>query len=237
MKKALFRGLFGAALALCLMEPAAAEGLRVSPVTLDIPAPGAAAVLTLRNEGREAITIQTRSFLWQQSGGQETLQRSRDVVVSPPSVRLAPGASQAIRVVRVKKSAVKGEEAYRIVINEVPDQSRRRAGAVSFATEMRIPVFFTARGARTPEIAWGLSNSGNATYLVARNKGDTRLRLADLDLTGASGAKVRQNGLFGYVLGGSEMRWPVAPAGRFGNGAKLKAKTNLGTLDARVSGR
>lgn len=237
MKKAILGCLVSAVLSLSLAASAMAEGLRVSPVVLDIPAPGAAAILTLRNDGRQAITVQTRSFRWQQSSGQESLQRSRDVVVSPPSVRLPPGASQAIRVVRVKKSPVADEEAYRIFINEVPDQSRRRAGAVAFATELRIPVFFTAQGARSAEVAWGLSTSGGATYLVASNRGDTRLRLADVELLGASGAATRQTGLLGYVLGGAEMRWPVAPAGRLGNGARLKANTNLGTLDARVSGR
>lgn len=237
MKHAILSRIFSAVVALSVSGPVTAEGLRVSPVVLDIPAPGAAAILTLRNDGREAITVQTRSFRWQQSGGKESLQRSRDVVVSPPSVRLPPGASQAVRVVRVKKSAVHGEEAYRVFINEVPDQSRRRAGVVAFATEMRIPVFFTAQGARSAEVAWGLSTSGRATYLIASNRGDTRLRLADVELIGSSGAKIRQPGLLGYVLGGTEMRWPIAPAGRLGSGAKLKAKTNLGTLDAQVSGR
>ena len=94
------RGLLAAAVALALPGAAVAEGLRVSPVTLDIPAPGAAATLTLRNEGRQPITVQARSFRWTQSGGQEQLRRSGDVVISPPATRLPPGATQTIRVVR-----------------------------------------------------------------------------------------------------------------------------------------
>lgn len=230
------RGLLAASLALapCL---AAAEGLRVSPVMLEVPAPGAATTLTLRNEGRETITVQARAFRWTQSGGQEQLRRGGEVVVSPPATRLPPGATQTIRVVRTAKSPVKGEEAWRIIINEVPDQSRRRSGAVAFATELRIPVFFTGRGARGPEVAWSLRNSGGATFLVAQNRGDTRLRLADLRLTGASGASVSRPGLVGYVLGGSTMQWPVAQAGRLGGGARLRAATNLGALDARIPAR
>lgn len=231
------RGLLAAAVALALPGAAVAEGLRVSPVSLDIPAPGAAATLTLRNEGRQPITVQARSFRWTQSGGQEQLRRSGDVVISPPATRLPPGATQTIRVVRTAKSPIKGEEAYRVVINEVPDQGRRRNGSVALATELRIPVFFTARGARNPEVAWSLRNAGGATYLVGQNRGDTRLRLADLRLSGASGASVKRPGLMGYVLGGATMQWPVAPAGRLGGGASLKAATNFGALDARVPAR
>lgn len=231
------RGLIAASLALALPTPAWAEGLRVSPVLLEVPAPGAATTLTLRNEGRETITVQARSFRWTQAGGQEQLRRTNDVVVSPPATRLPPGATQTIRVVRTAKSAVRGEEAYRVIINEVPDQGRRRSGSVAFATELRIPVFFVGRGARNPEVAWALRNSGGATVLVAQNRGDTRLRLADLRLTGATGASVSRPGLVGYVLGGSTMQWPVAPAGRLGGGARLKAATNLGTLDAQVPAR
>lgn len=231
------RGLLAASMALALSGLAAAEGLRVSPVLLEVPAPGAAATLTLRNEGRETITVQARAFRWTQAGGQEQLRRSGEVVVSPPATRLPPGATQTIRVVRTVKSAVRGEEAWRVVLNEVPDQGRRRSGAVAFATELRIPVFFIGGGARNPDVAWALRSSRGATFLVAQNRGDTRLRLADLRLSGASGASVSRPGLMGYVLGGSTMQWPVAPAGRLGGGARLKAATNLGTLDAQVPAR
>lgn len=226
----------GASISLALVLPATAEGLRVAPVTLEVLAPGAATTLTLRNEGRSNLTVQARSFRWQQSGGRETLRRTSEVVVSPPSVRLAPGASQTIRVVRTSKAPINGEEAYRIVINEVPDQSRGRSGAVAFATELRIPVFFVERGARSADVAWSLQSAGGVTSLVAENRGDMRLRLADLRLSGSAGTTQRE-GLVGYVLGGSSMTWPMARAGRFAGGTRLRATTNLGALDVQVNAR
>ncbi|SMO43615.1 fimbrial biogenesis chaperone [Paracoccus laeviglucosivorans] len=229
MRDMLRRGVLALALAIALPGVGMAQGLRVSPVTLEVPAPGAATTLTIRNEGREPVTVQSRAFRWTQYGGREALQRTNAVVVSPPAVRLPPGATQIIRVVRTSKSAVRGEEAYRVIVNEVPDQSRRRSGSVAFASELRIPVFFVGRGARNPDVSFAVRNSGGAAWLVAQNRGDTRLRLADVQL-----GPVRQPGLVGYVLGGSTMQWPVAPAGRVGNGARLRAATNFGALDARV---
>lgn len=222
-------------MALILPAPMLAEGLRVSPVVLEVPSPGSATTLTLKNEGKAPLTVQARVFRWTQQQGSERLERTSDVVVSPPAVQLAPGATQTVRVVRTAGAPVRGEEAYRVVINEVSDQYRRGAGAVAFATELRIPVFFAAADVRMPDVSWALRQSGNATWLVAVNRGDSRLRLADLQLKGASGAKVAHQGLPGYVLGGASMQWPIAPAGRLGASARLTVVTNVGSLDTGVA--
>lgn len=222
--------------AVTLISPAYADGLRVTPVSLEVLAPGAATTLTLRNEGRSMMTIQARSFRWAQKDGKETLQRSSDVVISPPTVRLKPGSSQTVRVLRTSKAPLNAEEAYRVVINEIPDQSRAQSGAVAFATELRIPVFFVPRGARSANVSWSLRNAGGVTTLVAQNKGDMRLRIADLKVSSGSGS-VERKGLVGYVLGGTTMQWPIAKAGKISNNARVRATTNLGTLDAQVKAR
>lgn len=231
------RGLATALMSLALCTGAGAQGLRVSPVLLEVTAPGAATTMTLRNEGSRPITVQARVFRWTQPGSGDSLQRSTDVVVSPPAVQLAPGATQTIRVVRTARTPVRGEEAYRVVLNEVPDQSRRQAGAVAFATELRIPAFFTEPSARSADMRWSLHQAGGRVHLVARNTGDSRLRLADVTLGAPGGASVTHSGLMGYVLGGSTMQWPIAPAGQLGATARLTATTNLGRLSVDVATR
>lgn len=181
------------------------------------------------------MTVQARVLRWKQEGGKESLVRTGDVVVSPPMTRLAPGAQQTIRVVRTSRARVSGEEAYRVLIDEVPDQSRRKAGTVAFATRLRIPVFFVEAGAKLPDVRWSIRRSGNGAVLEARNVGQVRLRLADLRLTNGGSTVARHNGLFGYVLGGSIMRWPLGSASRYGAGLKLQATTNRGPLNANVS--
>lgn len=234
MKISYLGAILAAALALAPLSEGRAQGLRVSPVVLDVPAPGATATLTLRNEGRGPVTIQSRSFRWRQNGGRETLERTSDLVVSPPATRLPPGASQTIRVVRTAKTPLRSEEAYRVIINEIPDQSRRQGGAVAFTTELRIPVFFTPQGARNAAVSWSLQRHGRTDYLVGRNRGEVRLRLSDITLTGTGGTVVRRPGLVGYVLGGSTVQWPIASAGTLGTGARLRGRGSLGGIDERL---
>lgn len=212
-----------------------ADGLRVSPVTLEVSAPGATTTLTLRNDSRQTITVQARVLRWKQDGGNESFSRTSDVVVSPPMTRLAPGAQQTVRVVRTSRAPVRGEEAYRVFIDEVPDQTRRRAGTVAFATRLRIPVFFVEPGAKLPDVRWSIRRSGDRAVLEARNVGQVRLRLADLRINSAGTTVVRHNGLFGYVLGGSTMRWTLGSASRYGGGVTLQATTSRGPLNANVS--
>lgn len=227
------RGIVAALLVLVLPAVAVAEGLRVSPVSLEVTAPGATTNLTLRNEGREAITVQARVFRWIQRDGRESLERTQEVVVSPPMTRLAPGTAQTIRVVRTGKSPVKGEEAYRIIIDEVPDRNATRGGTVAFATELRIPVFFVSPKASLPAVSWSLRETGNGIVLQARNRGEMRLRVADLRLGQGGKVVLRRNGLLGYVLGGSVMQWNLDGAARGIN--RLAAMTNIGVVSAAVA--
>ncbi|WP_417675608.1 molecular chaperone [Pseudodonghicola sp.] len=224
--------LLGAAVA-----PARAEGLRVAPVLLEVQAPGAQTSLTLRNIGKQPITVQARVFLWDQTGGEDRLVPTRDVVVSPPITQVRPGGEQSIRIVRTTKSKVRGQEAYRVLVDEVPDMSRQRSGTVDFATRLSIPVFFTAPGSTKAQVAWSVRRSGAGAYLEARNSGQQNLRLVDLRLSRGGSRVYGKTGLFGYVLGGATMRWPLGAVSGIGSGLTLSAMTAAGDYHASVSAR
>lgn len=228
--------IFAAVFSLAFLPSLAlAQELRVSPVSFEIAAPGATSNLTLRNQGNSTITVQTRVVAWSQNGG-EQLTSSRDVVVSPPITQLAPGATQTVRIVRTTKNAVRGEESYRVLVDELPDQSLNRGGTVSFVTRLRLPVFFVQRGATLPNVSWRVVQQGNQSWLEANNSGQVHLKLADLSLRSGNGVVFRQNGLVGYVLGGSTMRWPL---GRSVGGGQLSlsAKSSVGPYSAAVAQR
>lgn len=226
-----------ALLAMCLCtQTALPEGIRVSPTTLEVTAPGAATGLTIVNQGRENITIQARVFRWTQQNGREEYVPTQDVVVSPPMTQLPPGTQQLLRVVRVSGGVARGEESYRIYIDQIPDRANGQGGTVSFTSRLRIPVFFTDPSARAPQVEWSVLHNGNQAVLQARNVGDTRLRIADLQVLTGNRALVRQNGLFGYVLGGSVMQWSFGGGTQLAQGSlSLRAMTNAGSLNAPIT--
>jgi fimbrial chaperone protein len=215
---------------------AQSASLRVSPTNLEMIAPGSAGVLTLTNEAKRPIHVQIRVFRWTQVNGVEQLEPTNDVIVSPPSTTLPSAKEYAVRVVRVTKKPVAGEEGYRIIVDELPDPSRKRAGTVALVVRYSIPVFFKDEDASPPKVAWGLVKSKGALMLRARNTGDTRLRLADVQLSQGGRVLGNRKGLVGYVLGESSMEWPIASGKSVSAGsADLKAQSDFGPLNADVS--
>ncbi|MFU8866012.1 MAG: molecular chaperone [Rhodobacterales bacterium] len=231
----------GVLLLSCLILPLAsakanADGLRVSPTTLEVVAPGAATALTLINQGRTPVTVQARVFRWIQRDGREFYEPTNDVVVSPPMTQLAPGTQQAIRVVRTSRQPVQAEETYRVYIDQIRSRTQGQGGTVSFTSRLRIPVFFVAPTARPPQVQWSFHGTGAQAVLQARNLGDVRLRIADLRVMAGGSTMIRQDGLFAYVLGGSVMQWQVGSASTWGAGAlSVKAATNAGDLNVPVA--
>ncbi len=210
MRHPFFATLSAAALAMAgTIATAEAASIHVRPTGIELQAPAAASVLTLTNKGREMITAQIRVFRWKQVGGRDVLEPTRDVVASPPILRMRPGRENVIRVVRVTKRPVKGEESYRLIIDQIPDKKRKGVGVV-FAMRYSIPVFFHDRGATPPRITWKAARKGRTLVLTASNAGTRHERIAKLKVVNGRGKSfVISRGLAGYVLGNSTRVWKV----------------------------
>lgn len=203
---------------------AQAGALRVFPVSIDVPAPGAAKTITLRNEGRTPLSMQARVFRWTlDEAGEDKLEPTADVVVSPPSASLRPGADYVIRVVRPGKLPPVGEENYRLFIDELPSAGQLQSGTVALLIRQSIPVFFSGADVVPPLVSWQVRSSGRSLIVTATNKGTKRLKVADLVLKTSAGTAVAQRrGLAGYVLGGSVRIWTLPSSSPLPTGAALE---------------
>ncbi len=222
---------------------AAAAQLRVEPVVLELNAPAAAGSLTLRNDEDGNVVVQTRVLRWSQADGKETLEPTTDVVASPPSVTMSPGADYVVRVVRVSRQPVRGEESYRVIVDQLPNVRRQQTRAINLLLRHSIPVFFRGPQVNVPSVAWTLKYEADKLVVVATNSGDERLRIASLRLRDTAGTTISfGSGLIGYALGRSSMSW-VAPnhARGFGAGGSVSitAETDKGPINAMalLSGR
>lgn len=213
-----------------------AAQLRVEPVLLELNAPAAAGSLTLRHDEDTEIVVQTRVMRWSQADGKETLEPTTDVVASPPTAKLSPGADYLVRVVRVSKRPVIGEENYRVIVDQLPNIRRQQTRAINLLIRHSIPVFFRNPQLSTSNVGWSVAFEGDKLVVVARNSGDERLRIASLRVRDGAGATVSfGNGLVGYALGRSTMSWiaPNHPRG-FGSGGSVSitAETDKGPINA-----
>ena len=204
------------AASVCLPMTALAASLQVAPVTLEVPAPGATATLRVKNTGSEPLNAQIRIFKWRIVNGKDQLVPTKDVVASPPFVRLMPGRHNVVRIVRISKAPRGPEENYRLLVDELPGARQRSGVAVNLLLRHSIPVFFSHPNRQPHAIDWRVTTTKRGLRVIARNNGDRRLRVSELKIKNGSGKTLAsRRGLLGYALGRSTVVWTI-PARRRG---------------------
>ena len=78
-----------------LAAPVLAGQMQIAPVSVEVTAPAAASSVQIKNSGSDTISVQARLFGWQQKKGADSYFRTKDVVVSPPILKLKPGICRA----------------------------------------------------------------------------------------------------------------------------------------------
>lgn len=217
-----------------------AASLRVSPVTIDVQAPAAAGAIRVWNDDKRPLNVQIRVFRWVQRDGRDAYEPAPDVVASPPMVRLAPGAENLVRIVRTSNRPLRGEESYRVVVDEVPDRSRRRDRNVVMVLRHSIPAFFGQGDLGAAKPSFTVTPVEGGYRVSVTNAGQQRIRLANLVLRQGDKVLARKDGLTGYVLANSAMSWVIPGRGRASGGkVTVNADSDQGRINttARLGSR
>ncbi|MGP5549397.1 fimbrial biogenesis chaperone [Psychrobacter namhaensis] len=214
---------------------AMASGLQVSPISLSLHARETASGLTLSNSGNDMLHAQVRVYQWLQNDTGDQLTPSRGLLASPPMIDIKPGEKQLIRIIRAKappQGAGAVEDAYRILVNEIPVKSTNQTTGLQFAMSYSLPVFVQPVGVTktSPQLQWSthLQPDGKAIKLRVSNSGNGHAKLSGLSFVDTAGnSTVINPGLLGYVLPGATMNWTlkVSPS-VLTTGGKFKVMMN-----------
>ncbi|MCD7098973.1 molecular chaperone [Stenotrophomonas sp. MMGLT7] len=229
------------ALILSLLPAAAqaAGALLLWPIHQVIESDQKGSALWLENRGRQPISLQVRIFDWSQQDYQDLYTEQQQVLASPPFVTIAPGQRQLVRLMRPGSVPAGSEQSLRVIVDEIPNQAPP-SNSVGLKFQMRysIPLFLQGDGIWTkpranrprppasashPELRWRLVNEQDGRFLEVRNSGKVHARLSNVAWHDADGRRLPMNeGLLGYVLPGSTMRWPLKPGLQPNDGMQLK---------------
>ena len=239
------QGLAFSLLALGLAQSAqAASSILIWPIDPVLEADQQASALWLENRGDTPANLQIRVFAWNQEGFDDKYQNQRDVVGSPPVATIQPGQKQLIRLTRAKTFPAGEEHAYRIIIDEIPlplppaePGSNKTAAAIRLQMRYSVPLFAYGAGlwskpdasrprdqagAGLPQLSGRTLKVDGKPYIELINRGAVLARLPEASLKSGSQSKPVVEGLFGYVLPGASMRWPVPAA----QGDTLQVRVN-----------
>lgn len=222
--------------ALALSAPAAS--LQVAPTSITLQPRQNADGLWLSNTGGDPLHAQVRVFRWTQVDGEERLEPTRDITISPPLIELPAGQRQLVRVIRLGAPPTDVETSYRVIVDELPipetapspGGTGKRAG-LEFTLRYSLPVFLLPASAGTaessqpqPVLQAKVLQNGTTAQLEISNTGAAHAQVSELVFVDAAGRRhVVREGLAGYVLPGERKRWPIpasltvkpAPAGVF----------------------
>jgi fimbrial chaperone protein len=221
---------FASAALLAAAAPVALAGgnLQVGSTRVELSAGARASRLVLRNSGDAPVGAQVRVYAWSQPEGDDRLDETKAIVLSPPISRIAPGGEQIVRVVRQGAVPAGRDMTYRIVAEEVPLTPEDAKVAVGFRMRYVLPLFDRAANATPSQLSCELV----AATLSCLNSGGRAAKLGATRLVDANGRSVElTNGLFGYVLPKSRRAWTLSPERlkTLGTGLKLKTKVDNAT--------
>ena len=185
-----------AGLALVSLAMPVIAATTISPIVIDVPADGRA-IVTIRNDRAREVLYQVTVLSWQVIDGADRHEVTEDFIASPPLFTLAPSASQIVRIGFRNPSRFPVEQAYRLVVAEVPEASSRlprpddtsaEAGVIEFSLQYLLPVFVApaSRGAK-PALVWSMRADGDTVVVRSENLGNRRAVLSMVGLSSPTG--------------------------------------------------
>jgi fimbrial chaperone protein len=215
---------------------AAASGLQIAPTGLSLTVGGPAGALWLTNTGDKELRAQVRAYTWSQASGKDVLDPTQAVVASPPMLSIPPGGKQLVRVIRTGPASAGGEQSFRLLVDELPLDTKSAQTGVQYVLRYSVPVFIgTPDG--TPALTWSATLGKDGLGLDVHNASAMHAQLSALHLDTPNAAPVPlAAGLLGYVLPGATMHWTLpVPAGTDLSHATLKALVNGESTDQTLA--
>ncbi|MBN9441546.1 MAG: molecular chaperone, partial [Bosea sp.] len=117
--------------------------LVIWPIDPSIPSGHQATALWLENRGDRPLTLQVRVVGWTTVDFDEVFVGEQEAVIaSPPIAEVPAGQKQLVRLVRVAPAPVGREQAFRVIVDELPrpDRPQTPATQVAIGVSLRLVV-------------------------------------------------------------------------------------------------
>lgn len=214
--------------------------MSVDPIRIELSPEQPTAAINVRNDSDQPTSIQIQAVAWSQVDGKDVYTPTRELLVSPPIVTIAPKGEQVIRTALRRKADVANELTYRIYLQELPSQPQPGFTGLRLALRIGLPVFVKPQqGKAAPKMAWSISLApDNSLKITLQNEGNAHVQVSDFALyvpggdkpiTGESGST--------YVLAGQVREWLLKidlSENITGGRLRLKAYTDAGNVDTEL---
>jgi fimbrial chaperone protein len=219
---------------------AAAAGWNIDPVRIELTPDQQTAAMTVRNDSDQPTSIQIQAVSWSQAGGKDVYTPTKELLVSPPFVTIAPKGEQIIRLALRRQADPVNELTYRISLQELPSQLVPGFMGVQVALRIGLPVFVQSqKGEAAPKMAWNITRMPeNKLKVGVRNKGNAHIQISDFELyIPGVDRPISRESSSSYILAGQEREWLLNPSQpmKIADGhVRLKAYTDADNIDTEL---
>jgi fimbrial chaperone protein len=168
---------------------AAASGFGLSPIGMTVHGKDISGSVTASNVGNGAVVLQATVLAWHQEDGRDRTAPTESVNVMPPLFKLEPGGTQLIRIIPRPGSRGNTQQAYRLVVREVPTSEPSIRVGANFVFAMDVPVYVDPPGTALVPARPRVTLRGTA--VVFANDGDRYFRITDVRFS-AEGKEVHR---------------------------------------------
>jgi len=185
----------------------------VTPVRIFFEPRDRAVAVTLNNEGDTEIALQADINSWaQDTNGVDQLELTEDLIVSPPSIKIAPRSKQVVRLALVTPRDPRQQMTYRLIVREIPEATAPKDGEVqlSIALVLSMPVFITPPSAKRQVECSVVNSASNVLETICENKGNAYAQLRNMELKRGDNVVATFDGVM-YILPGAKKSVTVKP--------------------------
>jgi fimbrial chaperone protein len=195
---------------LLLAHRAWAGDLAVNPVRLAATADQPVASFTVRNAGTDAALVQVELLDWRQENGVSRYTPTTALIANPLIFRLAPGATQVVRVGSRQRPSADSELAYRVIVQEVPPPPKPGFQGLHVALRLDLPLFVSGARSAPPVLRWRAEREPDGRVRVeATNAGHVHARIASFAVLGPHDQAVHVERVAADLLAGQRRVWLV----------------------------
>ncbi len=208
--------------------------MAVYPLRVTFEANKTSEVVTVRNTDAKPLLLQPSVARWSQVDGQEVLEPTRDILLSPPLVEIPAGESQTIRLALRREADASMQRSYRLILQEVPRNAPATSTQVTMALKITIPVFVTAK---TPSPAqMRVTALAGSSQLQFTNNGKSHLQIKSF-IVADNATQITKNESMFYVLPGQSIKQIVDTKGVVLKGSeRITLTSDSGEISLTLSG-
>lgn len=216
-----------------LFSTSVSYAMSISPVLVDLTPQKKVVSITLVNTSGQKLRYQANSLSWVQVDGKNHYQESKELLVVPPMVEIAPGATQIFRVTPRYPQSNNVEKSYRLVLEnltaEIPSSSIK-ANEIIFRISHNIPVFIAPVHQTNISSRWIQCKAPTGQGCIRiENTGNQRIHFSDVHIQGKDwqqNLKVNDT-----VLAGAWKQWTYNLPSNGSTPIKIQLKTANGMIE------